>query len=100
VSWKVRKGSYITQAEEKANYPSHLQKSPLDCAPARASLRNTELHSNPLLDLYPANSHFQFFFKIYMFLLDIFFIYILNVIPFPAPPSWKTPSPSSLPLIL
>jgi hypothetical protein len=37
----------------------------------------------------------------YFFLLVIFFIYISNVIPFPGfPPSWKTPIPYSLHLLL
>jgi hypothetical protein len=36
-----------------------------------------------------------------LFLLDIFFIYISNIIPFPgSPPSWKHPIASPLPLLL
>lgn len=43
----------------------------------------------------------SFFFFFFFLKLDISFIYISNVIPFPGfPPSWKHPIPSSLPLLL
>jgi hypothetical protein len=40
---------------------------------------------------------FFFFFFFVLFLLDIFFIYISNIIPFPGFPSKKYPSPTPCP---
>jgi hypothetical protein len=51
-------------------------------------------------NLAESHDYVQFFFLIFIFLFDIFFIYISNVIPFPGPPSWKPPIPLSLPLLL
>jgi hypothetical protein len=54
--------------------------------------------TNYLVDLYSvqyAESSLPFFFLSY-FLLDIFFIYISNLIPFPASPSPSHPLPASM----